>query len=149
MLDSASLYKILPQRALYEKEKPVRTQLRPWIAVIVGVIGVALLLQGPAAVALSYNPEIDLPKPTGLEKSLTKLGRGLSNIMFGWAEIPVTFDTKLKEGKPLAYLLGVVPVLGTTRAIMRTSTGVFEAFTFPFSDQDLYTEAVLEHKYIF
>jgi putative exosortase-associated protein (TIGR04073 family) len=110
---------------------------------------VAFVLNAPLALSQNYDPDYDLPKPTGLEKSLTKLGRGLSNIMFGWAELPVTFDEKLKEGKPLAYLLGVVPVLGTARALIRTSTGVFEAVSFPFSDQDVNYNAVLEPEYIF
>lgn len=111
---------------------------------------VALVLQSaPLVSAQIYDPDVDLPKPTGFEKSLTKLGRGLSNIMFGWAEIPMTFDRKLKEGKPFAYLFGVVPVLGTARALMRTSTGVFEAVSFPFSDADVRYEAVLEPEYIF
>jgi putative exosortase-associated protein (TIGR04073 family) len=96
-----------------------------------------------------YNVDEDLPKPTGFEKRLTKLGRGLSNILFGWGEIPVTFDKKLKEGKPFAYLFGVAPVLGTARAVMRTSTGVFEVVTFPFSDRDVNFQAVLEPEYIF
>ena len=99
--------------------------------------------------AQSYDPTEDLPKPTKTEKILTKLGRGLSNILFGWAEIPVTFDRKLKEGKPLAYLFGVVPVLGTARAFMRTGTGVYEVFTFPFSDPKVSFEALLEPEYIF
>jgi putative exosortase-associated protein (TIGR04073 family) len=109
----------------------------------------ALLLQTVPAGAQLYDPDKDLPKPTGLEKSLTKLGRGLSNILLGWAEIPVTFDKKYKEGKPLGYLVGVVPVLGTARALMRTGTGVFEAVTFPFSDEAVNFEAVLEPEYIF
>lgn len=118
-------------------------------------IGIALLLVGALIVQISpasaqlYNPEIDLPKPTGVEKSLTKLGRGLSNVLFGWAEIPVTFDEKYKAGKPLAYLLGVVPVLGGARAVMRTSTGVFEMATFPFTDKAVNYDAVLEPEYIF
>lgn len=99
--------------------------------------------------AQSYDPMEDLPRETGVEKAFTKLGRGLSNIMLGWAEVPVTFDRKLKQGKPLGYLLGVVPVLGTARAVMRTSTGVFEVVTFPFSDRDVNYEAVLEPEYIF
>lgn len=110
---------------------------------------VALLLQTVPVGAQLYDPDKDLPKPTGLEKSLTKLGRGFSNILLGWAEIPVTFDKKYKEGKPLGYLVGVVPVLGTARALMRTSTGVFEAVTFPFSNEDVNFEAVLEPDYIF
>lgn len=113
------------------------------------LLAVAFFLEAPIAIAQNFNPEKDLPKPTGIEKALTKLGRGLSNILLGWAEIPVTWDKKLKEGKPLGYLIGVAPVLGTARAFMRTGTGVFEMVTFPFSDQDVNYEAVLEPDYIF
>ena len=113
------------------------------------VLLTALLLQTVPAGAQLYDPDKDLPKPTGMEKSLTKLGRGLSNVLLGWAEIPVTFDKKYKEGKPLGYLIGVAPVLGTARAFMRTGTGVFEMVTFPFSDRDVNFEAVLEPEFIF
>jgi putative exosortase-associated protein (TIGR04073 family) len=120
-----------------------------WVGTVVAVLLAALALQSAPVLAQTYDPTEDLPKPTGLEKSLTKLGRGLSNIMFGWAELPLTFDRKMKEGKPLTYLLGVVPVLGTTRAFMRTSTGVFESVSFPFSDKDVNYDAVLEPDYLF
>jgi putative exosortase-associated protein (TIGR04073 family) len=96
-----------------------------------------------------YNPDVDLPKPTGMEKALTKMGRGISNIIFGWAEIPMTFDKNLKKGKPLGFLVGVTPVLGGARAVMRTGTGVFETVTFPFSDRDVNYNAVLEPEYLF
>ena len=116
-------------------------------------MGIALImvffLQGGVGVAQIYGVDEDLPKSTGVEKRLTKLGRGLANIMLGWAEIPVTWDKKLKEGKPLGYLLGVAPVLGTARAVMRTSTGVFEVVSFAFSDRDVNYGAVLEPEYIF
>ncbi|MBW7865751.1 MAG: exosortase system-associated protein, TIGR04073 family [Candidatus Hydrogenedens sp.] len=117
------------------------------------IVTVALLAAVLASIApvqaQTYNPDVDLPKPTGLEKSLTKLGRGLSNVMLGWAEIPMTFDKNLKKGKPLGYLIGVAPVLGTARAVMRTGTGVFEASTFPFTDKDVNYDAILEPEYIF
>lgn len=120
--------------------------MRSGIAVM--LMGAMLFQVSPVSAQL-YNPELDLPKPTGFEKSLTKLGRGVSNVLFGWAEIPVTFDEKYKEGKPLAYLLGVVPVLGGARAVMRTSTGVFEMVSFPFTDKAVNYDAVLEPEYIF
>lgn len=120
--------------------------MRSGIAVL--MVGLMLFQVSPVSAQL-YNPELDLPKPTGFEKSLTKLGRGVSNVLFGWAEIPVTFDEKYKEGKPLAYLLGVVPVLGGARAVMRTSTGVFEMVSFPFTDKAVNYDAVLEPEYIF
>jgi len=109
----------------------------------------ALCVQVSPVGAQMYDPDRDLPKPTGIEKSLTKLGRGISNILFGWAEVPMTFDRKLNEGKPLAYLVGVAPVLGTARALMRTGSGVFEVVSFPFTDKAVNYEAVLEPEYIF
>jgi len=96
-----------------------------------------------------YRLDGDLPQPTGVQKSLTKLGRGISNILFGWAEIPVFFDKSLKEGKSLQYLVGVVPVVGGAKAVMRTATGVFETVSFPFSDREVNYESVLEPEYLF
>lgn len=101
------------------------------------------------ATAQTYDPEKDLPKPTLVEKSLTKLGRGIQNFFLGWAEIPVTLDRGVKEGRPLGYLLGVAPVLGTARAAIRTGTGVYEAATFGVSDKKTQYRAILEPEYIF
>jgi hypothetical protein len=39
--------------------------------------------------------------------------------------------------------------MGTARAVIRTSTGVFEVVSFPFSDRNVNYEAVLEPEYIF
>ena len=116
---------------------------------VVIMLAVSILYTSLPALAQSYDPSEDIPRETRVEKVLTKLGRGLSNIMLGWAELPVTFDQKLKQGRPLGYLLGVVPVLGTARALIRTSTGVFEVVTFPFTDRAVNYEAVLEPEYIF
>ena len=115
---------------------------------MVAMVMAAFVWATPTA-AQHYDPTQEIQNPTGLEKGMTKLGRGLSNVLFGWAEIPVTFDQKLKEGKSLQYLVGVVPVLGTTRAVMRTGTGVFEMVTFPFSDRDVNYEAVMMPEYLF
>ncbi|HOK09055.1 MAG TPA: exosortase system-associated protein, TIGR04073 family [Candidatus Hydrogenedens sp.] len=117
--------------------------------VIVFCVLVSVFVQPILLLAQEYNPDEDLPKPTRFEKSLTKLGRGLSNVMFGWAELPLTFDKKLKEGKPFGYLFGVVPVLGTARAVMRTGTGVFEAVTFPVTDKDVNFQPILEPEFLF
>ena len=119
------------------------------MATIAVMMTITLLMQTAPICAQAYDPLVDLPKPTVFEKTLTKLGRGLSNIMFGWAEIPLTFDTKLKQGKGLAYLLGVVPVLGTGKAIMRTGVGIYEVFTFPYTKEGQNFEAILEPEYIF
>ena len=125
--------------------------MKSWARVI--AIAIIVAMAAPAAhifaEPLTYDPDNEIPAPTGVEKALTKLGRGLSNVVLGWAEIPVTWDKKLKEGKPLGYLVGVAPVLGTGRAVMRTGTGVFEIATFPFSDRDVNYDAILEPDYVF
>lgn len=131
------------------EDDPVGMIKPTWAKAIVAALVVALLMPTAVVWAQSYDPDDELKPPTGFERSLTKLGRGVSNILFGWAEVPVTFDAKLKQGKPLAYLLGVVPVLGGARAVMRTATGVFEVVTFPISDREVNYEAVLEPEYIF
>lgn len=113
------------------------------------VAAVAIILTSSFAFAQSYDPNQDLPKPTKLQKRLNKLGRGLSNVLFGWTEIPVTWDQKMKQGKPLTYLLSTAPVLGTSRAFMRTGTGVYELFTFYWSNPQGDYEAILEPDYIF
>jgi len=127
----------------------VLTNTKVWAGVIATVLITALVFQTVPVLAQSYDPEEDLPKTTAIEKAFTKLGRGLANIMLGWAEIPVTFDKGVKKGKPLGYLLGVAPVLGTARAVMRTSAGVYEVVSFPFSDREVNYEAVLEPEFIF
>lgn len=96
-----------------------------------------------------YDPYGELPQPTGIEKALTKLGRGISNVLLGWAEIPLAVHRGVQRQRPLGYLVGVAPVMGTARAFMRTTTGVFEVVTFPFSDREVNYEPILEPEFIF
>lgn len=123
--------------------------LRSRARLISTLVLVAFTIGGGAALAQSYDPDQDIPKPTLWEKRLNKLGRGISNIMFGWAEIPLTFDRKMKEGKPLAYLLGAVPVVGTAKALVRTGVGIKEVFTFSKTSPEVNYEAILEPEYVF
>ncbi len=141
--------KAAPVRHLHTEGRPLLMRSKS-LTVTLAALLLAVFV-GPSMVALaqSYDPDQMIIPPTGFEKRLTKLGRGFSNILFGWAEIPVTFDRKLKEGKGLQYLLGVVPVLGSTRAVMRTATGVFEMVTFPYSDKEINFEPLLEPEYLF
>lgn len=125
---------------------PMETAKKILVVALVVAVGIMTI---PSASAQVYDPTGELAPITGFEKAMTKLGRGLSNVFLGWAEIPLTFDRNLKKGKPFAYLFGVAPVLGTARAFMRTGTGVFEVVTFPFSDRDVNYEPILEPEYIF
>src|SRR5438045_2729499 len=60
-----------------------------------------------------------------------KLGRGLSNLVFGLAELPVTIaQVNEREGNSAAAGYGVVRGLG--RSGLRIGSGLFESLTFPF-----------------
>lgn len=101
------------------------------------------------AQAQSYDPDQGLPTPTMLQKRMEKVGRGLSNFIFGWTEIPMTWYTKMQQGKPLTYLFTTAPVIGTTKAFMRMGTGVYEVVTFYARNPAGDFEAILEPDYIF
>ena len=87
---------------------------------------VTLLCAGFAAASLG-----DIQDPPAADYGPTrKLGRGLSNVAFGWAEIPVTIGTvNSKEGNSAAAGYGVVE--GTARAFTRFGVGLYEALLWP------------------
>ena len=59
-----------------------------------------------------------------------KLGRGLSNTVFGWSEIPVTIATiNTNEGNSAAAGYGVVRGVG--RGFARFGVGLYEALLWP------------------
>lgn len=60
-----------------------------------------------------------------------KLGRGVSNLLFGWSELPSTIG-KINEDEGNSAAAGYGVVRGVGRSIMRIQAGVFEILTFPF-----------------
>lgn len=60
-----------------------------------------------------------------------KLGRGISNLAFGVAELPVTI-AKVNEREGNSAALGYGVVRGVGRSCMRFHAGLFEIFSFPF-----------------
>ena len=73
----------------------------------------------------------DIQDPPAADHGPTrKLGRGLSNMVFGWAEIPVTIARiNTIEGNSAAAGYGVVR--GTGRAFARFGVGLYEALLWP------------------
>jgi putative exosortase-associated protein (TIGR04073 family) len=60
-----------------------------------------------------------------------KLGRGISNVIFGISELPTTIaKINQREGNSAAAGYGVVRGLG--RSYLRFHAGLFEIFSFPF-----------------
>jgi putative exosortase-associated protein (TIGR04073 family) len=82
---------------------------------------------GFASIALA-----DIQDPPSNDYGPTrKLGRGISNVVFGWSEIPHTIaQVNEREGNAAAGGYGVVRGVG--RAWMRFHTGLFDIVTFPF-----------------
>jgi putative exosortase-associated protein (TIGR04073 family) len=87
---------------------------------------VTLLSAGFAAASLA-----DIQDPPAADYGPTrKLGRGLANMVFGWAEIPVTIGKiNTEEGNAAAASYGVVK--GTGRAFVRFGVGFYEALLWP------------------
>lgn len=82
------------------------------------------------AFALTCRADIQDP-PANDHGPTRKLGRGISNVAFGWSELPTTVakvnDT---EGNAAAASYGLVRGIGRTFA--RFGTGMFDIVTFPF-----------------
>jgi putative exosortase-associated protein (TIGR04073 family) len=74
----------------------------------------------------------DIQDPPGNAYGPTrKLGRGLANVVFGVAELPVQIArVNEHEGNSAALSYGVVRGLG--RTCMRFHAGLWEMFSFPF-----------------
>ncbi len=86
-----------------------------------------LLALGVAAASLG-----DIQAPPGADYGPTrKLGRGLSNLVFGGTEIPVTIgQVNSHEGNSAAAGYGVIR--GTGRAFARLGIGLYEVLLWPF-----------------
>lgn len=113
------------------------------------IVAMAFVFSGAGAMAQSYDPAQDLPQPTKWQKRIEKLGRGVSNVVFGWTEIPLTVDEKINQGKPLTYILTTAPIVGTVKAIMRTGVGAYEIVTFTGTKPERNYEPILEPAYLF
>ncbi len=59
-----------------------------------------------------------------------KLGRGLSNLVFGWTEIPVTI-AKINNDEGNSAAAGYGVIRGTGRAFARVGVGFYEALLWP------------------
>jgi putative exosortase-associated protein (TIGR04073 family) len=89
-------------------------------------------LAAALVLAFAIPSPADIQDPPSNDYGPTrKLGRGISNLVFGVAELPVTIArVNEREGNSAAASYGVVRGIG--RSSMRVQAGLFEIFTFPF-----------------
>ena len=90
------------------------------------------LLAAALVLGFATSSFADIQDPPSKDYGPTrKLGRGISNLVFGIAELPVTIaKINEREGNSAAAGYGVVRGLG--RSYMRFHAGLFEIFSFPF-----------------
>ena len=82
-----------------------------------------------AALGTSAFADIQSPNMTGMGPT-RKLGRGISNVLFGFTELPCTIATMNdQDGNSTTCGYGVVKGLG--RSLFRFGVGWYEIFTFP------------------
>ena len=91
-----------------------------------------ILLAAALFLAFAIPSPADIQDPPSNDYGPTrKLGRGISNVVFGIAELPVQIArVNSREGNSAAASYGVVRGVG--RSYMRFHTGLAEIFSFPF-----------------
>jgi putative exosortase-associated protein (TIGR04073 family) len=89
-----------------------------------------LVVIATAIFALAGFAAADIQAPPGAEyTSSRKLGRAISNILYGFIEIPEQVVRKGEDyGRKEGYSFGAVD--GTSRALRRLGYGFYELFTF-------------------
>ena len=91
-----------------------------------------MLLAAALFIGIAALARADIHDPPSNDHGPTrKLGRGISNLLFGWSELPHEIaKVNDREGNSAAGGYGVVRGVG--RSVMRIQAGVFEILTFPF-----------------
>jgi putative exosortase-associated protein (TIGR04073 family) len=69
-------------------------------------------------------------RDTTFDKAMHKLGRGLSNILTGWMEIPKEIAVAWRETDPITGVI-IGSIKGTGYFVARFFAGFYEVFTFP------------------
>ena len=83
------------------------------------------------AVAFGAAAYADIQAPPMTDMGPTrKLGRGLSNLLFGFTELPYTVS-KVNDSEGNAAALGYGVVKGVGRSLFRFGIGWYEVLTFP------------------
>lgn len=110
---------------------------------IICLVALALSLSVGSASARSVDIERE---QSDAGKMMHKLGRGITNVLTCWVEVPRNIANEWEQTDPATGL-----VMGTVKGIgwgfTRLATGVYDAVTFPFPIPQGY-EAMLEPEFV-
>ena len=107
-------------------------------------VAVALVMVVGAPRGVAHAHTSSQSKPGG---AVTKLGRGVANIVTGWVEIPKRiYETSHAQGAVAGLMWGVVRGVGY--GFVRTAAGFYELFTFPFPAPPDYLP-IIQPEYVF
>lgn len=100
------------------------------------VVGVSLLCAAGLAAAAEVS---EAPPPRdrvddmmgryNLQPAFDKGGRGLSNVLFGWLEIPLGIQARYTESNTAGSFIAGTGV-GVVKGVVRTIVGAYETVTF-------------------
>ena len=102
---------------------------QPWVQFLI-VLGIFLFLSHAKLASASDAPATTSDRidyTTGVGK---KLGRGLSNVAFGWLEVPKGIQDVGDQNNFIAAITWG-PLVGVGKAVVRTVAGAYEVLTFP------------------
>ena len=93
-----------------------------------------------------YSPA-ELSRTNPAARAGRKLGRGISNLLLGWVELPRGIETVGREsGFAASTTWGVLQGAGS--ALVRTAAGAVEIVTFPFPVPSRDDDPLVEPEYI-
>ncbi|NQU43186.1 exosortase system-associated protein, TIGR04073 family [bacterium] len=113
----------------------------------IGILAVTLaLILALGALAAPAQADDFYREKSEVDSMMTKLGRGVANVLTGWLEIPHQIGTSIRETDPVSgTFIGLFR--GAAWTVARTATGVFEVVTFPFPLPESY-KPIIQPPYI-
>ena len=114
-----------------------RTLIRrsPWLGLLVVAFfgawhfGVPSVLAQHTPQAMQSDPVDQAMERFHIQPAFWKLGRGLSNILGGWLEIPLNVHERYNPSDTVGSVL-MGAAVGLFKGVARTSVGVYETATF-------------------
>ena len=108
------------------------SQLRSWLMSLVCALGLGMLpvwAETPPAPVGGQDRVDEMMGRYNLNPAFEKLGRGVSNAVGGWLEVPLNIDERYSKSDTAGSIL-VGTAHGLVKGVVRTGVGLYETVTF-------------------